>query len=87
MITIKSLGDMMNLAGNNPKKFRPYRKKPVIINAMQIDEEFEVHTKKGIMRAKPGDYLIEGVEGELYPCDRDIFQKTYDPLRTGEERR
>jgi len=30
------------------------------------------------MQGNPGDYLIEGVEGELYPCAKDIFEKTYD---------
>lgn len=30
------------------------------------------------MVAKTGDYIIRGVEGEIYPCKPDIFEKTYD---------
>ncbi|MEC1370651.1 hypothetical protein P9D17_08790 [Bacillus velezensis] len=30
--------------------------------------------------ARDGDYIILGVEGEVYPCNPDIFEKTYDKL-------
>jgi hypothetical protein len=30
------------------------------------------------MRAEPDDYLICGVQGELYPCKPDIFRATYE---------
>lgn len=30
------------------------------------------------MVAKTGDYIIRGVEGEIYPCKPDIFEKTYE---------
>lgn len=29
------------------------------------------------MVAKTGDYIIKGVQGELYPCKPDIFAETY----------
>lgn len=29
--------------------------------------------------AEPGDWIIRGVQGELYPCKPDIFAATYDP--------
>lgn len=29
------------------------------------------------MAAEPGDYIIRGVKGELYPCKPDIFEETY----------
>ena len=38
----------------------------------------EIKTLEGIMVAKTGDYIIRGVEGEIYPCKPDIFEKTYD---------
>lgn len=31
------------------------------------------------LTASAGDWIIKGVEGELYPCKPDIFEKTYDP--------
>lgn len=27
-----------------------------------------------------GDFIIQGVNGELYPCKPDIFEKTYEPV-------
>ena len=27
----------------------------------------------------PGDWIITGVGGEMYPCKPDIFEKTYEP--------
>ena len=34
---------------------------------------------EGVMTANQGDYVIRGVNGELYPCKPDIFKKTYEP--------
>lgn len=39
-----------------------------------------IHTKVGVMQASVGDYIIQGVSGELYPCKPDIFEKTYEPV-------
>ena len=30
--------------------------------------------------ASPGDWIIQGVKGELYPCKPDIFEATYEPV-------
>ena len=27
----------------------------------------------------PGDWIITGVEGEVYACKPDIFEQTYEP--------
>lgn len=40
----------------------------------------EIKTLEGIMRANPGDYIIKGVNGEIYPCKADIFEKTYEAV-------
>ena len=39
-----------------------------------------INTLEGRMHAKLGDYIIKGVNGELYPCKPDIFRKTYEPV-------
>ena len=38
-----------------------------------------IKTLEGTMTAQPGDWIIRGVKGELYPCKPDIFAATYDP--------
>jgi hypothetical protein len=39
-----------------------------------------IATLEGIMKAKPGDWIIQGVQGEFYPCKPDIFEQTYEPV-------
>lgn len=89
-----------------------YKKKPVIIEAIQWDghnddeireflgidfagmgdnlvaykpesEQYRskliyISTLEGTMEASVGDYIIRGINGEHYPCNPDIFEKTYD---------
>ncbi|MEC0475655.1 hypothetical protein [Bacillus licheniformis] len=33
-----------------------------------------------VMIIHAGDFVIKGVEGEIYPCESSIFEKTYDPV-------
>jgi len=41
--------------------------------------ELYIYTLEGEMHVSVGDYIIQGVNGELYPCKPDIFEKTYVP--------
>lgn len=55
------------------------RKRPIVIQAKQINEEIRVWSLEGnYKQGKPGDYLMRGVDSELYICDKAIFEKTYD---------
>ena len=83
-----------------------YRKKPVVVEAVQfVDTEesilklselgldpvridyadldnpiLKIETLEGVMIAKTGDYIIKGIQGELYPCKPDIFAETYEEI-------
>lgn len=83
-----------------------YRKKPVVIDAIQWDgmqttyekiiteldpnkkyvlpllrdSKIHIHTLEGDHEGRMGDWVIKGVNGELYPCKPDIFKKTYEPV-------
>lgn len=83
-----------------------YRKKPVVIEAMQFTRDnieevkaftegnlrdirvyitqgrlkADVYTLEGVYEATEGDYIIKGVKGEFYPCERDIFYEIYEKL-------
>lgn len=37
-----------------------------------------IGTLEGTMIANPGDWIIRGVKGEIYPCKPDIFAATYE---------
>ena len=53
-------------------------KKPIPVKCIQINEPFKVETMEGVLDAKAGDYLMVGIEGEMYPCDKKIFHETYE---------
>ena len=49
--------------------FAPYTERCLIILTLE-----------GEMIARPGWWIIRGVEGEFYPCRPDIFDQTYQRL-------
>lgn len=53
-------------------------KRPITIDAFRMPHDFTVNTLEGWMTGSAGDYLIRGVQGELYPCKEEIFEETYD---------
>lgn len=53
-------------------------KRPIPIRCVKMEEPFEVETMEGVLRGKAGDWLMIGVEGEMYPCDAGVFARTYD---------
>lgn len=42
------------------------------------DDCYLIPTLEGSMKFLRGEMLITGVNGEIYPCKPDIFEKTYD---------
>lgn len=41
-----------------------------------------ISTLEGTMHANLGDWIIRGVQGELYPCKPDIFAATYEKVQS-----
>ena len=37
-----------------------------------------IKTIDGEMKGDYGDYIIKGIQGEVYPCKPDIFEQTYE---------
>ena len=42
-------------------------------------DELAIITLEGVHRVSWGDWIIQGVKGELYSCKPDIFASTYEP--------
>ena len=42
--------------------------------------ELYIKTLEGVHHCSYLDYVIKGVNGELYPCKPDIFEKTYEKV-------
>lgn len=49
-------------------------------NIGKEDVVMKIETLEGVMSANRGDYIIQGVKGELYPCKPDIFEMTYEEV-------
>ena len=39
-----------------------------------------IPTLEGVMTASPGDWIVQGLKGELYPVKPDIFAMKYEPV-------
>lgn len=46
----------------------------------QTDDGLIIHTLEGDHLANYGDWIIQGVAGEFYPCKPAIFEQTYDSV-------
>lgn len=42
-------------------------------------DRLRIITLEGNQLVSWNDYIIQGVNGEIYPCKPDIFEKTYEP--------
>lgn len=47
-------------------------------NAGTKNVNMEIKTLEGNHIGNRGDYIIQGIKGEIYPCKPDIFEKTYE---------
>lgn len=79
-----------------------YRKKPVVIDAVQwTGQQIEgctvikapheplrlcIPTLEGDMTAQLGDWIVTGVANERYSCKESIFRATYEPADEEAER-
>lgn len=52
-------------------------KKYIPVEAYQTDKPMDIQTLEGVMHANTGDWIIIGVEGEMWPVKKEIFEKTY----------
>lgn len=72
--TLKSANEISEWAGRDK----------VFLAAWHTEDDWcsalSVYTLEGRVTARPGDWIIKGVNGEFYPCKPDIFEKTYEPV-------
>ena len=61
-----------------PDGIRLFRK-TTLTRAVRMPMPFQIETLEGVMEGKAGDMLMIGASGEMYPCDIEIFNKTYVP--------
>jgi len=73
------------VVGNWKRMLKVQKKTSCVVYATQINfpEGFSVETGHGRAAGKPGDYLVIGPAGDKYPCDKDVFESTYDVVGSG----
>ncbi len=54
--------------------------KPLVVDAVQVEEETEVRTEAGVLHVDRGDWLIRDSQGNIMICDDTTFKCTYDRL-------
>ena len=57
-----------------------YYKWSLTLSPLLSGSELYIQTLEGEHHVSVGDYVIRGVNGEIYPCKPDIFDKTYEPV-------
>lgn len=45
-----------------------------------LPDQLAIVTLEGVHLVSWGDWIIQGVKGELYPCKPDIFDATYEAV-------
>ena len=66
----------------NTERYPTWLNNAFIDGSVHLSDAYSDHigcirTLEGIMRINDGDYIIRGVDNELYPCKPGIFDKTY----------
>ena len=66
-------------------KFKPCRKLPVIVHFREVAGEEEIFTLENrdgesLIAKAEEDYIMRGVDGELYPIKKDLFHRTYEVI-------
>ena len=51
-----------------------------IVDNTKIELSWEIETLEGNHKVTVGDFIIQGVKGEFYPCKPDIFELTYEKV-------
>jgi hypothetical protein len=52
--------------------------KPLIVDAIQVEEEKDIVTEGGLLHVNVGDWLIRDPQGNLVRCDDLNFKSTYE---------
>lgn len=47
-------------------------------NILMLTDSIEIKTLKGWYKADVGDWIIQGIKGEIYPCKDEMFKLTYE---------
>ena len=77
--------ECIKFTGNNISELKNFVGDALVMSFLQMDPwsehsdpDFSIRTLEGDMKISKGDFVIQGVSGEFYPCKPEIFEKTYE---------
>lgn len=60
-------------------------KKTAVAEAKQMDAPFKVDSQEGEVYGDAGDYLMKGVNDELYVCGQEEFEQSYEFVESSDD--
>ena len=66
-------------------EFKKCRKLPIIVHFREVDGEEEIFTLENregesLIAKSAEDYIMKGVDGELYPIKKELFHRTTEVI-------
>ncbi|HHP7503378.1 TPA: hypothetical protein ACSGGR_002308 [Staphylococcus aureus] len=74
--------EFVKYTGDNKREIYDWTNAKVcdVIDRLDGSTYFGVNTLEGFLIVKVGSYIVKGVEGEFYPVESNIFNKTYEVI-------
>ena len=69
--------EAVKFTGKNYEEVQKFASGSLSLNNGNV---LSIKTLEGEMLVSKGDYVIKGINGEIYPCKPDIFEKTYEEV-------
>ena len=71
--------DAVQWVGDNIRELSAFVGEDLFVSycGMEITE-VSIITLEGDMKVSSQDWVIKGIQGEFYPCKRDVFEQTYE---------
>lgn len=69
--------EAMQLTNENLLEVKEWCNGELVPNTETREYDLYISNLEGIMHADINDYIIQGVEGNFYPCKPDIFEKLF----------
>ncbi|MCE7790864.1 hypothetical protein K8O68_00330 [Salipaludibacillus sp. CUR1] len=58
-----------------------FKRKPVVVEAVKITRPISIETEGNTVKGHTGDYLITESDGQQYPCNAQLFEEEFEPVK------
>ena len=80
-IDAERVADLIHAAASDWQALPDWARKAYDLgDVLFLPDAVEIRTLEGVMRGDRTDWVIRGIQGELYPCKPEIFEATYEAV-------